>query len=303
MEELKSGKSDNDWKKDLRSKLITAIVGTEQEKLHLYSEIGYFYECYAPATIFKYYPDKLERLADIKAKKMWYSAPSAFNDVFDCDIAIDEKGIFDSALLMCPDKRGIRAGSPKWKELKNVIHQEIRSFRSTWDTLRVQTGISCLSESEQSLLMWAHYANNHRGMCVEYDLLEINKQLRFSAVPVIYSADRVCFRSINMDSIHKDSLCAFVESVSSKSPEWSYEKEWRIIRDHAACGDKWDDVKKGALLDMISPTSITLGCQAEDLFERAVSAYCKENEISLYKMERDESLYQLNRNPIMLFDD
>ena len=62
-------------------------------------------------------------------------------------------------------------------------------------------------------------------------------------------------------------------------------------------------MKKGALLDMISPTSITLGCQAEDLFERVVSAYCKENEISLYKMERDESLYRLNRNPIMLFDD
>lgn len=303
MDELKDLKVDDEWKKDLRSKLIIATAGATQEKLNIYSQIGYYYECYAPATVFKYYPDKLERLADVKANKMWYSAPCTFNDVFDCDIAIDEKGIFDSALLMCPDKRGIRAGSPKWKELKITMRQAIKSFHSEWETLRIQTGISCLSESEKSLLMWAHYANNHRGMCVEYNLLEINRQLRFTAIPVIYSDSRVCFRSINMDSIDQDAHTAFIESLSSKSPEWSYEKEWRIIRDKAACGDKWNDLKKGALLDMISPTSITLGCQSDASFEREVLVYCQENEINLYKMEKDESLYQLNRKPIRLFTD
>ncbi len=303
MEKSKNGELNDAWKSDLRSKFITAMAGTAQETLGVYSEIGYYYECYAPATIFKYYPDKLARLEDIKNNKMWYSAPSVFNDVFDCDIAIDEKEIFDSALSMCPDKRGIRTGSPKWKELKSIMHRGIRSFRSMWETLKTQTGISCFSESEKSLLMWAHYANNHRGMCVEYDLLKINKKLNFTPVPVIYSVDRECLRSINMDSIEKDSLRVFIESISSKSSEWSYEKEWRIIRDNGACGDKWDDVKKGALLDMISPTSITLGCQAEDSFERAVLMYCQENRINLYKMEKNESLYQLNRKLVKRFDD
>lgn len=303
MEKLKTDMTDDEWKRDLRSKIIIGMSGTAQEQLRAFSDIGYYYECYAPATLFKYYPDKLERLDAIRANKMWYSSPSAFNDVFDCDIAIDEKGIFESALSMCPDKRGIRPGSPKWRELKITMHQATKSFRSEWETHRMQTGVSCLNESENSLLMWAHYANNHRGMCVEYNLLEINKQLGFSPIPVIYSVDRVCFRSINPDSINRDSLCALVESISSKSPEWRYEKEWRIIRDRAACGDKWDDIKKGALLDMISPTSITIGCQAEDSFGREVSMHCQKNKINLYKMEKDESLYQLNRNPIMLFDD
>ena len=89
---------------------------------------------------------------------------------------------------------------------------------------------------------------------MEYNLLEINRQLRFTAIPVIYSDSRVCFRSINMDSIDQDTHTAFIESLSTKSPEWSYEKEWRIIRDKAACGDKWNELKKGALLDMIFPT-------------------------------------------------
>ena len=30
--------------------------------------------------------------------------------------------------------------------------------------------MSCLSESEDPLLIWAHYANNHYGLCVEYPI-------------------------------------------------------------------------------------------------------------------------------------
>lgn len=95
-----------------------------------------------------------------------------------------------------------------------------------------------------SLLMWAHYANNHRGMCVEYELMEINKQLGFSPVPVIYSDRKVKFNSINQDAVETDTTRNFIESLTSKSPEWSFEKEWRIIRDDGACGKNWDIEKK-----------------------------------------------------------
>lgn len=303
MDELRNENYDDNWKKDLREKLIVGIIETAPKKAIIASEVGYYYECCAPASIFKYYPDNLNRLEAIKANKIWYSAPIAFNDVFDSDIAIDEKGIFNSALSMCPDKRGVRAGSPKWKELQSIIHQEVKTFHSTWETLRTQTGIACLSESERSLLMWAHYANNHHGICVEYNLLQINKELLFTAVPVIYSDNRVCLRSINVNSVETDSLRIFTESITSKSTEWHYEKEWRIIRDNKSCGDKWDDIKQGALLDMVPPISITLGCQSEGLFEKEVMMYCQKNKINLYKMEKNESSYQLNRKPIKLFND
>lgn len=96
--------------------------------------------------------------------------------------------------------------------------------------MRSAIGIACLSELDDSLLMWAHYANNHRGMCVEYELLEINKQLKFTPVPIIYSEERVCFNSLNLSEIEKDTTKIFIESLTSKSPEWNYEKEWRTVR-------------------------------------------------------------------------
>ena len=105
---------------------------------------------------------------------MWYSAPCNFNDDFDCDISIDEKEMFNDVLEMLPDKRQIRPGSPAWRELRETMRQQLKVLRSTFGAFRETTGISCLSESDESLLMWAHYANNHCGMCVEYDLLEIS---------------------------------------------------------------------------------------------------------------------------------
>lgn len=301
MTEFTEENHDN-WKETLRSLLITAIVGNPTEKHEATAQVGYYYMCYAPAFLYKYYSDRPGKLETVRDNKMWYSAPCNFNDVFDCDISIDEAEIFKSTLQMVPDKRGVRPGSPMWRNLRQRTNQDIRSVRSTFEDLKATTGISCLSESDDSLLMWAHYANNHSGVCVEYELLEINKQLGFSPVPVIYSNERACFRSLNMDTINADATELFIKSLTSKSPEWSYEKEWRIIRDDGACGAKWNPEKKGALLDMIRPSSMILGCMATPEFERDVRKYCEENEINLYKMEKDEVLYRLKKVPVLEFD-
>lgn len=234
---------------------------------------------------------------------MWYSAPCNFNDVFDCDMSMDEEGIFQSILQMYPDKRGIREGSPIWRDLLKTCRQQIRTFQSSYDILKSRMGISCLSESDDSLLMWAHYANNHCGICVEYELLEINRQLGFSPVPIIYSDDRVCVHTLDPNTLEKDIQGIFIESLTSKSPEWSYEKEWRIIRDDGACGNKWDAEKKGALLEMIRPSSIILGCMAKPEFEKAVREHCEECRINLYKMKKDKGRYRLEKVPVILFDD
>lgn len=294
---------DDNWKEILRSKLITGIIGNATEKSDALAQIGYYYMCYAPAFLYKYYSDGLEKFEAVKENKMWYSAPCNFNDVFDCDISIDEKEIFNSSLNIIPDKRGIRPGSPMWRQLKQTINKETRSLKANFEELKMTTGISCLSEADDSLLMWAHYANNHSGMCVEYELLEINKQLGFSPIPVIYSDERVRFCTMNMDTIDADSVGIFIESLTSKSLEWSYEKEWRIIQDNVACGTNWNEEKKGALLEMIRPTSVILGCMAKPEFEKIVREYCEECKISLYKMEKDMTQYCLKKRPILQFDE
>jgi len=293
---------DNAWKIELRNLLITGMTGDEQAKRIAYEQIGYHYHCSAPASLYKYYGDAPRNLDNIKANKMWYSAPCNFNDVFDCEITVDEAAIINCALQMAPYKKKIRVGSLMWKQIGQNMRREIKSFCSTFEDMRCTTGISCFSESDDSLLMWAHYANNHRGICVEYDLMEINKQLQFTPIPIVYSNDRVCYNMLDVNTVEKDAISLFVQSLTSKSEEWSYEREWRIIRDDGACGDRWDAEKKGALLDMIRPSSIALGCAAEAAFEKSVRDYCEKERISLYKMQKDKCQYRLNKATILEFD-
>lgn len=292
----------DDWKNKLRDEMITILTGDTQAQQNAYWQIGLHYNCSAPASLYKYYRGTKRDLETIKANKMWYSAPCNYNDVFDCEITVDETAIFDCALQLAPEGTKIRTGSPMWKQIRQTMHQEIKSFCTTFGDMRSAMGVVCLSESDESLLMWAHYANNHHGMCVEYDLMEINKQLNFTPVPIIYSNERVCFNTLNPDTAGNDSFALFLRSITSKSEEWSYEHEWRIIRDEAACGDRWDSRKKGALLDMICPSSITLGCAAEEEFERKVRQYCEDNKIPLNKMRKDKGQYKLNRESILSFD-
>ena len=291
-----------DWKVRLRKKL-SEIVASRQCSDEVYTDIGYCYQCYAPAFLYKYYSDANPlHFEAIKNNTMWYSSAINFNDVFDCDIFVDEASIFQSIVNASPAMKGLKKGSPMWREFKGQSIKSTQGLRKTFEELKEKTGIACLSESDDSLLMWAHYANNHKGFCVEYELLEINKQLQFTPIPIIYSNEKVFIESLFPQSLEKSITKMLVDALSTKSTEWSYEKEWRIIRDDSACGDKWNKQKYGALLPMIKPTSIILGCQAEESFRQTVEEYCKENRINLYKMEKDNHFYKLNKQIVLSFD-
>ena len=141
------------------------------------------------------------------------------------------------------------------------------------------------------------------ALCVEYELLKISNQLKFTPVPVIYTNDRVTLSSLESENLDHDTMKIFVESITTKSSEWNYEKEWRIIRDEAACGTRWNKADKGALLEMIRPTSITLGCRAEGDFEKSVREYCEKEKVTLYKMEKNKDKYQLDKKVLMKFSE
>lgn len=305
MTELQESITDDSWKQSLRSKIITVLTESGQTKDQALEQVGYYYQYCAPAFLYKYYRDQSLNLDSVMSNKMWYSAPCNFNDAFDCDVAIDEQAIFNNILPIISGGRAIRKGSPKWIQYKGSLHKQIKILQKLFASQKISMGITCLSEAPESILMWSHYANNHRGICVSYNLLALNQKLQFSAVPVLYTQDRVCLHSISLDQdkLSKETMSLFIKSITSKSTDWSYEKEWRIIRDETACGPKWDDKNKGALLDTISPSSIILGCCASDELTSVLMQHCQNHKIPLYKMEKDPLLYRLNREPILEFDE
>lgn len=88
-------------------------------------------------------------------------------------------------------------------------------------------GVLCLSESPKSLLMWAHYADSHRGFVLQFDetspffnqRVSEDDELRHLR-QVIYSSKRP---SLTLSEVEDGS--AFL----TKGVEWEYEAEWRML--------------------------------------------------------------------------
>lgn len=56
----------------------------------------------------------------------------------------------------------------------------------------------------QSMPMWAHYANNHKGFCVSYNVKE-DLELRSSIFPIQYTDERLDVTSLIRK--HAESIC------------------------------------------------------------------------------------------------
>lgn len=291
-----------EWKSHLRKILSAAVIDPNCDE-EICAEIGYHYQHYAPASLYKYYSDANPfHFKALKSNKMWYSSAINFNDVFDCDVIVDEVSVFQSIVDAVSKHTSVKKGGRIWLDCRNESRKATQKFELIFEKMKSETGIACLSESDSSLLMWSHYANNHKGFCVEYELLEINNQLGFTPVPVIYSNEKTVVQSV-LPSPTKEKVIGLVfDGLTTKSPEWSYEREWRIIKDCNACGDKWDKEKHGALLPMIKPKSIILGCESTSAFQLMIQEFCNENRINLYKMEKDNKLYKLNKKVVLSFD-
>ncbi len=81
-------------------------------------------------------------------------------------------------------------------------------------------GVLSLTSKRDSVLMWSHYANSHKGFCLEFDT---------SAKPFA-SARKVQYRetrhSFDVDASPEETATSF---LLAKHKDWEYEDEWRLI--------------------------------------------------------------------------
>lgn len=99
-------------------------------------------------------------------------------------------------------------------------------------------GIVSLSETSRNLLMWAHYADEHRGICIGFDSevlselelgnIHLERYHSLSPVKVNYDNLRVDIKELlkDQDFIYENSI---LKMLTTKSDEWIYEKEHRCI--------------------------------------------------------------------------
>ena len=176
---------------------------------------------------------------------VFMGTPKNFNDPFDCVL----RG-FEKALIHTISKGKISSDFDEDKYVFQFPNGEKKSFskilNEAQNNIKDLFHIACFSERGDSLPMWAHYADNHRGYVIEYDLSKIDI---YDISPLLYKViylNAKAEKGIKPDISLNRPLCATL----IKGIDWEYEKEWRMI-------DKYDSPKLVDLSHCI--TAIYLG--------------------------------------------
>lgn len=107
------------------------------------------------------------------------------------------------------------------------------------ETSKRYSTIACFCESIESILMWSHYADSHKGFALEYDFRPTLEQpiKNVALLPVVYSEERFdvsdyiawgFLRLLGIPAKMPDISTSFKNALW-KSDIWAYEKEWRMI--------------------------------------------------------------------------
>lgn len=177
-----------------------------------------------PQRLFKYSRINEYIIGDLVNFRLTMSCPTLFNDLYDAAI---HRNSFESRyadelerqelLRMC----GISEPEPiEIEKLKRDAEHEDR-FLSQY--MKEIFRVGCLSEDNASILMWSHYADNNRGICIEYDLT--NTQLQPFMYPVVYIPTPIDCSELS----DRDIDFAMLLSTIVKYDIWKYEKEWRVL--------------------------------------------------------------------------
>jgi hypothetical protein len=210
--------------------------------------------------------------------EIYFTSPTQFNDPFDCRV----QASFD-------------ATDEEWEEYLDVMMKnrhpefdyEVRSafvrqlMNSGWlddpgpkqkivnDVQEAvnKIGVICLSEVRDDILMWSHYADCHRGFCLQFDIKSTFYPFGELLFKVEYSS------SYPQIKVLRDYENQTRKVLLAKSDFWKYEKEWRIFN---------PDSGPGILAyppDML--TGVIFGCEMPHESRQMIREWAKSREIPL----------------------
>lgn len=230
-----------------------------------------------PDTVYKYRGVDEHSLKIITDGEIFFPSARRFNDPFDCAIgySFDDSLVVQKKWLMSMARR--QHPHLNRQERRKFVKDQIANIKakgpehldvvqSVLQEKRYETGIFCVAGNRTDLLMWAHYANYHKGICLGLRRAVLQRETVNQAVTrsrIIHSlkvdyTDQMTHWSLFRPLTRENHRPFMRATLGTKSTHWAYEEEYRLaIWEHfdasIACGP-----------DLVS--DVILGCRisAED---------------------------------------
>ena len=179
--------------------------------------------------LYKYCAYNPNSLAILINKMIWAAKPEALNDPFDCKIKFTPPEINSGVFSKYLKQKGRSTGNRQ-----NDYEIFLKGLQTFEDKDINKLGVFSMSQINDNILMWSHYANQHKGFCIGFvrnndNLLgDIEK-----TQPVEYDCNYPEVDPLDENGNH--GLSIFTKMLFTKAKNWEYEKEWRLVY---AEGDK-----------------------------------------------------------------
>jgi hypothetical protein len=168
-------------------------------------------------SLFKFRPFNKASMEIFVNRKLWFARPDSLNDPFECQFDFEN---WVDELSLPP----------------HIPNSERIEIKKSASNVFNNLGVCSFSKTRNNLLMWSHYADEHKGFCIGFNETILSKSdAGIKAVDVKYQAEtsqKSVFKSFEVDGdkvvVHLD-YEAMHSIVGRKYTHWKYERERRLI--------------------------------------------------------------------------
>lgn len=167
-----------------------------------------------PATLYCYKPVDEHTLDIFESGTFWFSSPVNFNDPFDCKVYPST----ESAVKRAKEQLERNGGQLTENLVRTLVTDE--TVIKAVDRVMNSKGVLCLTPHPDNILMWSHYADKHKGVCLELDVRACPEFFVYP-VKVTYETEYPTF------NLGEETHSIF----ATKYKDWAYEDEIRVLKD------------------------------------------------------------------------
>jgi Protein of unknown function (DUF2971) len=321
------------------AKMVDCLASEEANLARETEAINLKYE-YRPKSVFKYreIDDKGYSLQNLEKDCVWVCSPTAYNDPYDSSLSISIdvllKGVVrDGVKNITENELAGQIDSAKLSQIlesdnpglalqelfmvKDGLSEEDQAAYRQWLTVQMEVferlaaaklpeshkkslKICSFSETPDSITMWSHYANQHKGFCIEYSVEDLPPTDMFVRIlfPVVYSErlfDATRYFQAAIRDRKKFNILFPALAALYKSPEWSYEKEWRLVI-------PGNLVKQASAWRVPKPKAVYLGSRMPEAKRAKVLEICRRKDIVVFQMSLAQDSFCLRSDLIVKAD-
>lgn len=164
-------------------------------------------------------------------RALWFDNPASFNDPFDCNLRLRSSTVPEHIV-----QKARREAEANWPDIpKEVVESAVQavinkpgigdaSFEQCRKRIYEQNSVFCWADNGNNVAMYAYYADNHKGICLQFEIE--HRHILGQVMTVNYMEEFP-----NLDYSNLTGTSTLAESLLlTKALCWQHEKELRVIR-------------------------------------------------------------------------